>query len=100
MDDRMLLERVAAAAEVDIETWSNCNAGGFVRGGSGVFWNPLINDGDALRLAVRLELLGRACFHEIRAAALRAGGDPYSATRRAIVCTAARLAVTGCGDHE
>lgn len=91
MDDRKLLESAAAAAGIEIATWSNCQPGGFVKGCSGVFWNPLTNDGDALRLSVQLELLGRACFHAIRAEELRAGNDRYTATRRAIVRTAAAM---------
>jgi hypothetical protein len=57
-------------------------------------WNPLTDDGDALRLAVELELFDldmllvdldiheRSASHEL---------DPYAATRRAIVRAAAEL---------
>lgn len=77
-------------------------------------WNPLTDDGDALRLAVKL---GMAVLHD-DSAAVRAGwalnqhvpitrdgsgpwywkewlrdhnGAPYAATRRAIVCAAAEI---------
>ena len=66
-------------------------------------WMPLADDGDALRLAVKLDIdVGRgigtrwAChcssskvFHEPR------GADPYAATRRAIVRAAAALQTRG-----
>lgn len=61
-------------------------------------WNPLTDDGDALRLAVRLELVvaqqgSRAvaarhdCIDQIEAH----GIDPFAATRRAIVRAAAEI---------
>jgi hypothetical protein len=65
-------------------------------------WNPLTDDGDALRLAVRLRLL---IFIGKRAATFvvddytvseRHGSDPYAATRRAIVRAAAQIG----GAHE
>jgi hypothetical protein len=58
-------------------------------------WNPLTDDGDALRLAVALRekfgtniatCFGIGQFDEW-------GADPYAATRRAIVCAAAAMAV-------
>lgn len=59
MNDRELLELAAKAAGVQIATWSNCQAGGFQTQDSaqGKFWNPLTDDGDAFRLAVRLKLI-------------------------------------------
>jgi hypothetical protein len=58
-------------------------------------WNPLIDDGDALRLAVKLHLKillypeatsvdGHWCGGGISTCE-RYGNDPYAATRRAIV---------------
>lgn len=56
MNDRELLEMAARAAEIQIATWSNCQAGGFQtqESADSKFWNPLTDDGDALRLAVTL----------------------------------------------
>ena len=53
-------------------------------------WNPLTDDGDALRLAVKLRLLGNVEMTEefIRAAYQ---DDQLSWTRRAIVCAAAEI---------
>jgi hypothetical protein len=63
------------------------------------YWNPLTDDGDALRLAVKLEFVidshgmwirvgepySDALAHEQK------GDDPYAATRRAIVRAAAEI---------
>jgi hypothetical protein len=56
--DRELLGLAAKAAGVEIATWSNAQAGGFTSQeyAGGKFWNPLTDDGDALRLAARLSL--------------------------------------------
>lgn len=60
-------------------------------------WDPLNNDGDALRLAIDLNIEFRNMGH-VMAASSAAGqftqyadGDPYSATRRAIVRAAAEM---------
>lgn len=73
-------------------------------------WNPLTDDGDALRLAVKLRLsvdtdynngaaagsayLSMDCFHEYDPP-LRFGADRNAATRRAIVCAAAEIGKNG-----
>lgn len=52
----------------------------------GAIWNPLDDDGDALRLAVQLKMWthsGMGCFQN--------EPDPYAATRRAIVRAAAEI---------
>jgi hypothetical protein len=62
-------------------------------------WNPLTDDGDSLRLvvALRMDLViggipGRADVYGQRCSALEyLGGDPYAATRRAIVRVAAEI---------
>jgi hypothetical protein len=65
-------------------------------------WNPLANDGDALRLAVKLGLLvdvwlqQKVCIastqgEELVDAREQFGDDPYAATRRAIVRAAAEI---------
>lgn len=66
-------------------------------------WNPLTDDGDALRLAVKLLIFGlsipgsvtveyqdRDGFYFALGEAV-ANGDPYAATRRAIVRAAAEI---------
>lgn len=63
MNDRELLEMSAKACGIEIATWSNCQAGGFQtqEGARGKFWNPLVDDGDAMRLSSRLYL--DVCFY-------------------------------------
>jgi hypothetical protein len=70
-------------------------------------WSPLTDDGDALRLAVMLNIVVWECVQYDRAMAeVRYGkargeywepienGDPYTATRRAIVRAAAEIGKT------
>ena len=99
MNDRELLELAAKAAGtiyVDGESWDE-EAG----------WNPLTDDGDALRLAVKLRImLNREinCGYDIveaigperddmtcHCSTESIEGDPYAATRRAIVRAAAEI---------
>lgn len=58
-------------------------------------WNPLTDDGAALRLAVKLGLFTGADFYHFRSLERFAGqdADEYAATRRAIVRAAANLAL-------
>ncbi len=58
-------------------------------GSIGHGWNPLTDDGDALRLAVKLGLFMRQAVKEIPRAEY--GKDPYAATRRAITRAAAEI---------
>lgn len=110
MTDRELLELAAKAAGYEIEgevdrlvAQPGHFAGGFSifneRGGSSI-WNPLTDDGDALRLAVkmgfdlfrfplRIEVVG--LVDGIRPTKEDFGNDPYAATRRAIVRAAAEI---------
>jgi hypothetical protein len=110
MDDRELLERAAKAAGL-VVTWDGDNppyprakeVGGF----HNPVWNPLLDDGDALRLAVKLRI---SVQQEADAWKMQAstncgqygdgapewaeeihGSDPCAATRRAIVRAAASL---------
>lgn len=53
-------------------------------------WNPLTDDGDALRLAVKLGLLG-APYMPLEWIAALGDADPCAATRRAIVRAAAEI---------
>jgi hypothetical protein len=103
MNDRELLELAAKAAGINWyerdDVWFSTND--FVRSD----WNPLSDDGDALRLAVKLKIDIRN-FHSDEVAAQfklpdqlgwsehseDRSTEPYAATRRAIVRAAAQLA--------
>ena len=98
MNDRELLELAAKAAgyrvwvkEVTVQIWHPNT--------EWTTWNPLTYDGDALRLAVSLRLspmmrtLGcdTTDLNGFAGAYEKWGGDPYAATRRAIVRAAAEI---------
>jgi hypothetical protein len=97
MTDRELLELAAKAVGYE---WEYEDTGAlFVFVPQAHEWNPLTDDGDALRLAVKLKLdvltdcLDGVC---ISSAQLEEQcepdlGDPYEATRRAIVRAAAEI---------
>jgi len=53
---RKMLECAAKACGIEISTWSNCQAGGFVKGESGKFWNPLTNGLDTAEMCAKLEI--------------------------------------------
>lgn len=113
-DDRELLELAAKAAGIRPDT-SQTNGGpsrndGFVIAGNLVLdwhnckvWNPLTDDGDALRLAVKLSIAVYPPDNDSNDATASApyppgewiteqvGADPYAATRRAIVRAAAEI---------
>jgi hypothetical protein len=98
MNDRELLELAAKAAGNPIGT---SFAGGGLLMANGLYWNPIARDGDALRLAVKLELQLdlRHSFHTVRVYGAADGridesGDPLAATRRAIVRAAAEIGRT------
>ena len=66
------------------------------------YWNPLTDDGDALRLAVKLNLgisipvhqtirADVVCFRDASVNVREGGDDPYAAIRRAIVRAAAEI---------
>lgn len=97
MSDRELLELAAKAAGLSLSdgsVWDDKSA-------DYVGWNPLTDDGDALRLAVELNMDLRKHSYEgdyFIQAKHRTGWayepeepDPYAATRRAIVRAAAEL---------
>jgi len=115
MKDRELLELAAKAAGVD-GTWHEVYGTEVGQDACGIsavaaprwsdnLWNPLTDDGDALRLAVRLRLHVRVCRHSVLVEMrelgddihIRLGTDPYSATRRAIVRAAASIGGTRHG---
>jgi len=100
MTDRELLELAAKAA--GIELWhEDVFTNGLTHkvSDNGVLcWNPLTDDGDALRLAVKLlfeidmDRRSIAIRHQTGVKILRAfNNDPYAATRRAIVRAAAEI---------
>ena len=88
MSDRELLELAAKAAGLQ-----RCENYYTDAAGNHVDWNPLADDGDALRLAVKLELNvlpGVAQDGEGRIIVDKTV-DPLAATRRAIVRAAAEI---------
>ncbi len=105
MNDRELLELAAKAAGYgDIRCFSyGCMDGALIRDNNGelsISWNPLTDDGDALRLAVKLRLSMRDGFNGTIETGNEKSGrpiweeyepDPYAATRRAIVRAAAEI---------
>ena len=91
MTDRELLELAAKAAGMNIE-WQPC--GWAHDNNTGCEWNPITDDGDALRLAVKLNMLeeGSRPFVELMwRLATEVGSDDFEATRRAIVRAAAEI---------
>jgi len=99
MTDRELLELAAKAAGVTIDRWLNGSDATAVCGFE--TWQPLYDDGDALRLAVKLGLgisiplankrTDVVTFSGPIISVIEAHGDPYAATRRAIVRAAAEI---------
>lgn len=101
MTDKELLELAAKAAGIE---YNDRYGKGLWLGEfySGKEWNPLTDDGDALRLAVKLKMgISIPVFKKHRADAIsflhplvnaiEEGNDPYAATRRAIVRAAAAI---------
>jgi hypothetical protein len=110
--DRELLERAAKAAGYDFRGGETFKRPGiealtYIAGdhaGAWEWWNPLTDDGDAFRLAVKL-MMAVYVNESLSAVDTRIegvpwaqephNGDPYAATRRAIVRAAAAMAPTG-----
>ena len=115
-NDRELLEQAAKAAGIEVpkHLWAD-HIGTGIKTMSGIVWNPLTDDGDALRLAVKLRLDiqynddsvysgdGDVLNHQLFE---WNNDDPYAATRRAIVRAAAEIgklcgdAITAMGDMK
>ena len=109
MTDRELLELAAKAVGLSLEQGPGSPPekcfGACWDGYTWDYWNPLDDDGDALRLAVKLgldvEMHGSNsthpyvcafdCDRNIAEEAQPEDGDPYAATRRAIVRAAAEI---------
>lgn len=89
MTNKELLELAAKAAGIDVVWFDELKA--FVANGTpNDEWNPLTDDGDALRLVVRLRIdVVMAADKYVSKEAMR--NDPYAATRLAIVRVAAKL---------
>ena len=96
MTDRELLEAAAKAANIPIDAWyESANAFHLPHGTVAAWWNPLSDDGDALRLAMQcnMRVSQREAWVDTHAVHLICVvGDTMSATRRAIVCAAAAMA--------
>lgn len=105
LTDRELLEAAARAAGVDPRRIMDRGIAAIaVDGGQVVLhaWNPLIGNGDALRLAVALNLEIRQVHFAANVGVPNQfwrtehhGNDPLAATRRAIVRAAAALGARG-----
>ncbi len=108
--DRELLEAAAKAIGINGRYVDVYDGGYYYNGNtSGILyelpsgqiyvWNPLTDDGDALRLAVVLQMELKVYEVSAHAASAIGGcsactsekGDPYAATRRAIVRVAAEI---------
>lgn len=112
MTDRELLELSAKAAGIDAQwldqdeaDYESEHEGLWLKGARGPdnsrYWNPLTNDGDALRLSVKLQMevchadeaahanYAFAGYERIHYAIEPHGADECAATRRAIVRAAA-----------
>jgi len=105
MTDKELLEAAAKAAGIEIREWADSavHAGKFgaflTKEGVGerTWWNPLTDDGDALRLAVSTGVLQGRGFDNAWTAMYAVGKlpkDKFEATRRAIVRAAADIGRT------
>ena len=101
MTDRELLELAAKAAGFHDAVWAAKQAcvETSMLPGFRCFWNPLTDDGDALQLAVRLDLVVEQLDGWAQASdygyevseAEQYNDDPFAATRRAIVRAAAEI---------
>lgn len=111
MTDRELLELAAKAAGIKIFSYQHDKINGTINGKTNFHWNPLIDDGDAFRLAVDLGLririeLDPIGLTEIVVPVVDFAGsglfaltefhkcydnDRHAATRRAIVRAAAQI---------
>lgn len=103
MNDRERLELAAKAAGIELDwdippnsksPWRMTGTKGCDDYGPASEWNPLTNDGDALRLVVKLDLRVRSCCARLPNGVLFTEDDEYddyAATRRAIVRAAAEI---------
>ena len=108
MSDRELLKLAAKAAGIIVGHAKRDPSVTFFRDDRGLVinWNPLTDDGDALRLAVKLEMQVVIGYRRIDACIVGEDdggiyrgsetkeGDHYAATRRAITRAAAEIGKT------
>jgi hypothetical protein len=89
MTDKELLELAAKAAGLEVVTPTMLAHGQ---------WNPLTDDGDALRLAVKLRLTPHidGNLTDCEDCTVAHLDDPYAATRRAITRAAAEIGKAKC----
>ena len=98
-EDKTLLEMAAIAAGLTDYRYVTPDVEHRLLTDRGIaVWNPLADDGDALRLAVKLRLdIDHHQFSVnvwdgyIGTGRIPSGDDPYAATRRAIVRSAAEI---------
>ena len=99
MTDREMLELAAKAAGIGI-WWDFIDGEDVCTKDGGGDWNPLDNDGAALQLAIKLGMsIHIIARHTISEVFLKGvdwvnephNGDPYAATRHAIVRAAAEI---------
>lgn len=101
MTDKELLKWAAKAAGYECPDFNSVNGSAFWVPMYG-FWNPLVDDGDAMRLAVKLGMCvdcvdGSMMVEFFVKDKIKHIGieiytdDPYAATRRAIVMAAAEI---------
>ena len=104
MTNRELLEQAAKSAGIELEQIEiDGQIEGYDVNGEPIVikgWNPLTDDGDALRLAVKLGMMvdvgsGGFCTADVEELESSVNEvvtpDPYAATRRAIVRAAAEI---------
>ena len=103
MTDRELLELAAKAAGIELVWHGDADPWCFAETVAGIKWNPRDDDGDALRLAVKLDFavvlegsknnvrIDGASPNGLELVNEPLGEDPYAATRRAIVRAAAEI---------
>jgi hypothetical protein len=98
--DRELLELAAKAEGRQLKYMTVTNAAGERVDRFIAYWNPLTDDGDALRLAVKLQIGVKQYGDHVVAwfgggfigtGRIQYDGDPCAATRRAIVRAAAAI---------
>jgi len=94
MNEKELLELAAKSAGMSYPKWNEVHNYMMIGLGSDTKeWNPLTDDGDALRLAVKLGLGIRFYLDGVGAGEEYEMNheDPYAATRRAIVRAASEI---------
>lgn len=91
MTDRQLLELAAKAAGLAIVWYGESDPWCYAEIAPGIKWNPITDDGDALRLAVKLHLPVEAVIAFVAEREPIWKDDPYAATRRAIVRAAVEI---------